>query len=159
MKAILLVEHLATNFMKSFVPFRRHFFDALPHGVEPQRGALWSDSSCACAKEASSTITEQDPGEENDEILAVIKYSIKRVEEPARSVRVALWLINFYRMAISPMLPPSCRFEPTCSQYTYQAIARFGLKRGGWLGLKRLARCRPFGPSGYDPVPERDDAQ
>ncbi len=75
-------------------------------------------------------------------------------QERSGAVRVALWLINFYRMAISPSLPPSCRFTPTCSQYTYQAIARFGLRRGGWLGIKRLARCRPFGPCGHDPVPD-----
>jgi putative membrane protein insertion efficiency factor len=66
---------------------------------------------------------------------------------------VALWLLRFYRTAISPRLPPSCRFTPTCSEYTYEAIDRYGLLRGGWLGIKRLARCHPFNPGGYDPVP------
>jgi putative membrane protein insertion efficiency factor len=66
---------------------------------------------------------------------------------------VALWLLRFYQRAISPRLIPSCRFTPTCSQYTYEAIERYGVLRGGWLGIKRLARCHPFNPGGYDPVP------
>jgi putative membrane protein insertion efficiency factor len=66
---------------------------------------------------------------------------------------IALRLIRFYQWFISPALPPSCRFVPTCSHYAYQAIERYGLLRGGWLGLKRLSRCHPFHPGGYDPVP------
>jgi putative membrane protein insertion efficiency factor len=66
---------------------------------------------------------------------------------------LALWLLRFYQNAISPRFPPSCRFTPTCSQYTYEAIERYGLLRGGWLGIKRLARCHPFNPGGYDPIP------
>ena len=66
---------------------------------------------------------------------------------------VALWLLRFYQNAISPRLLPACRFTPTCSEYTYEAINRYGLLRGGWLGIKRLARCHPFNPGGYDPVP------
>ncbi|MGC9395033.1 MAG: membrane protein insertion efficiency factor YidD [Anaerolineae bacterium] len=66
---------------------------------------------------------------------------------------VALWLLRFYRRGISPHLIPSCRFTPTCSQYTYEAIERYGVLRGGWLGIKRLLRCHPFNPGGYDPVP------
>jgi putative membrane protein insertion efficiency factor len=67
--------------------------------------------------------------------------------------RGALFLIRIYQRAISPALPASCRFYPTCSHYTYEAIARLGLWRGGWLGLKRLCRCNPFHKGGYDPVP------
>lgn len=62
-------------------------------------------------------------------------------------------VIRFYRKAISPLLPPSCRFYPTCSAYGLEAIQRHGAARGGWLTLKRLLRCHPFCRGGYDPVP------
>ncbi len=61
--------------------------------------------------------------------------------------------IKGYRKFISPLFPPTCRFHPTCSQYAIQAIARFGSRRGSWLALKRILRCHPFHPGGYDPVP------
>ncbi|MBF0111069.1 MAG: membrane protein insertion efficiency factor YidD [Magnetococcales bacterium] len=61
--------------------------------------------------------------------------------------------IRFYRTFISPMLPPSCRFYPTCSEYALEAISRYGVLRGGWLSLKRILRCHPFHPGGLDPVP------
>lgn len=67
--------------------------------------------------------------------------------------RLVLALIRFYRRFISPALPPSCRFTPTCSEYTYEAIERYGVARGGWLGVKRIVRCNPLNPGGYDPVP------
>jgi len=67
--------------------------------------------------------------------------------------RFALKLIKFYQLALSPVMLPSCRFTPTCSQYTYEAISEFGLVKGVWLGVRRLARCHPFHPGGYDPVP------
>ena len=69
---------------------------------------------------------------------------------------VALGLIRFYQKCISPMTPPSCRFEPTCSQYGYEAIQRFGFFRGGWMAAKRIGRCHPFYTGNlYDPVPEK----
>jgi putative membrane protein insertion efficiency factor len=61
--------------------------------------------------------------------------------------------IEFYRRAISPLTPPSCRFEPTCSGYALEAVNRYGAARGGWMGLRRLLRCHPFSAGGYDPVP------
>jgi putative membrane protein insertion efficiency factor len=62
-------------------------------------------------------------------------------------------LIRFYQLAISPWLPPSCRYTPTCSQYGIVAFRRHGLLRGMWLTLRRLSRCHPWGGSGHDPVP------
>jgi len=67
--------------------------------------------------------------------------------------KVALGLIRFYKKFISPALPPSCRYYPTCSEYTYQAIDKYGMLRGGWMGFRRIMRCHPFTPGGYDPVP------
>ena len=63
--------------------------------------------------------------------------------------------IRFYQRFISPMLPPSCRYTPTCSQYTIEAIRLYGL-RGLWMGLLRIGRCHPYAPGGYDPVPLPD---
>lgn len=64
-------------------------------------------------------------------------------------------LIIGYRRFISPLFPPSCRFQPTCSQYALEAIERFGLGRGSWLAFKRILRCNPFHSCGYDPVPAK----
>lgn len=62
-------------------------------------------------------------------------------------------LIRLYRTLISPLFPPTCRFQPTCSQYAIEAIARFGPFKGSWLAVRRILRCHPFHPGGYDPVP------
>jgi hypothetical protein len=66
--------------------------------------------------------------------------------------RPALAVIRFYRRAISPLLPPSCRFQPTCSEYAYEAIEKYGILTGGRLAIWRILRCNPWGGSGYDPV-------
>jgi len=66
---------------------------------------------------------------------------------------IALALIRLYQKTVARALPPVCRFYPSCSHYTYEAIAKYGFFRGGWLGVKRIARCHPFNPGGYDPVP------
>ena len=69
--------------------------------------------------------------------------------------RVAVWLIRCYQRTLSRVLPPVCRFEPSCSEYMRQAIEVHGFWRGVWLGLCRLARCHPFNPGGLDEVPPR----
>lgn len=66
---------------------------------------------------------------------------------------IGLAMIRVYQMTLSKVLPPSCRFTPTCSHYTYEAIDKYGLFRGSWMGFKRILRCNPFNPGGYDPVP------
>ena len=73
---------------------------------------------------------------------------------PGLLARVFLGLIRFYRRGISPLLPPLCRFEPTCSCYAAEAIRSHGALRGLYLTLHRLFRCHPFSRGGYDPVPE-----
>lgn len=64
----------------------------------------------------------------------------------------ALFLLRAYKYTISPLLPPACRFTPTCSEYAADAIAKYGLLKGSVLGLKRMLRCHPFSEGGYDPV-------
>lgn len=66
---------------------------------------------------------------------------------------LTLGLIRLYQRLLSPLLPPSCRFVPTCSQYGVEALTHFGMIKGGWLALTRILRCHPFNPGGYDPVP------
>jgi putative membrane protein insertion efficiency factor len=64
-------------------------------------------------------------------------------------------LVKFYQVAISPYLPASCRYSPTCSHYTLEALQKHGLFRGGWLAIKRISSCHPWGGEGYDPVPDK----
>ena len=76
---------------------------------------------------------------------------------PPATVRVLRWLvlgsIRAYQIVVSPFLPNTCRFAPTCSVYAHEAIVRHGILRGVWLALRRILRCHPFHPGGYDPVP------
>ena len=67
--------------------------------------------------------------------------------------RLILAILRFYRRSISPLFPPSCRFTPSCSLYSYEAIDRYGVVKGGILGVKRILRCHPLNRGGYDPVP------
>ncbi len=73
--------------------------------------------------------------------------------------KIALALIRFYQLAISPYRPPSCRFLPTCSEYGYEAIMRFGAFKGGYLAIRRILKCHPFHEGGFDPVPEKNIKQ
>ena len=78
-------------------------------------------------------------------------HAKSRAADATRQLVVAL--LRGYKRWLSPLLPPACRFEPTCSQYMSDAIAGHGLLRGAWLGVRRLGRCHPWHPGGYDPVP------
>jgi len=64
-----------------------------------------------------------------------------------------IFLVKFYRKAISPFTPATCRYSPTCSQYSLTALQKYGLFKGGWMSIKRILSCNPWGGSGYDPVP------
>ena len=77
--------------------------------------------------------------------------AVRGVTQLPRQLLVAV--IRAYQRFLSPALPPSCRFHPSCSQYALEAVTRHGALRGGWLAARRLARCHPFHPGGYDPVP------
>lgn len=68
---------------------------------------------------------------------------------------IFIGIVRFYQIAISPWLGKSCRYSPTCSQYMIEAIQEWGPFKGGWLGLKRIGRCHPWGGEGYDPVPKK----
>jgi len=67
--------------------------------------------------------------------------------------RLVVLLIRGYQVTLSPLLPSACRYQPTCSRYALDAVERYGALKGTWLGAKRIARCHPFHPGGYDPVP------
>jgi uncharacterized protein len=69
--------------------------------------------------------------------------------------KLMIGIIRFYQIVISPLKPPTCRFYPTCSHYGLEAIRRFGPLKGGWLTIKRILKCHPFHPGGFDPVPEK----
>lgn len=73
--------------------------------------------------------------------------------------RALLAMIRFYRRRLSRLFPPSCRFQPTCSEYALEAVERFGALRGGWMAFTRILRCNPLFPGGYDPVPNPGEAQ
>lgn len=73
-------------------------------------------------------------------------------------IRTALlFLIRLYQLTLSRLIGPSCRFEPSCSHYTATCIERFGAARGSWLGIKRIGRCHPLNPGGFDPPPQPDE--
>lgn len=68
-------------------------------------------------------------------------------------IKIFIGLIRFYQMTVSPLFPHTCRYTPTCSTYSVQALKKYGPFKGGWLAIKRILSCNPFGGHGYDPVP------
>jgi len=97
-------------------------------------------------------------GKEGDTLKAVLPGAATSAATAGHSasVKTALTILRIYKVYLSVLFAGSCRFEPTCSRYAYEAIERFGVARGFWLGLKRLLRCHPLSRKfGYDPVPEK----
>lgn len=72
---------------------------------------------------------------------------------------ILIFLVHLYKVFLSPFFGGACKFHPSCSNYAHEAIERWGARRGGWLALKRLGRCRPFSRGGYDPVPDRQESE
>jgi len=72
---------------------------------------------------------------------------------------ILIFLIRIYKKGVSPYLPPSCRFTPTCSEYAMEAVSRFGVIKGGCMAVKRISKCHPFHEGGHDPVPEKVEGQ
>ena len=77
----------------------------------------------------------------------------KKKRDDKMGKKIFLWLIRFYQVGISPLIGPHCRFTPTCSQYAYIAISRYGIFKGTYLAVRRILKCHPFHEGGYDPVP------
>ena len=84
-------------------------------------------------------------------MMELVSKSLQIVSRCAKWCLLAL--IKFYQTCISPHTPPACRYTPTCSHYAAEAISKYGPLRGGWMGVRRICRCHPWGGSGYDPVP------
>ena len=80
------------------------------------------------------------------------QHKMQQSEDALGRTAILTYPIRFYRRFISPLLPPSCRFYPTCSQYALEALKRYGTLKGCWLTLKRLSKCHPYHPGGFDPL-------
>ena len=103
-----------------------------------------------------SATEREEPFDQTQGRQAPPRQWLEIARERSFGVRVALFALSFYKAYLSVLFAGTCRYEPTCSRYAYEAIDRFGVLRGGWLGLKRLLRCHPLsGRFGYDPVPEK----
>jgi putative membrane protein insertion efficiency factor len=92
---------------------------------------------------------------QNGRIEPALVVPAVRQDGPAAVTRVLMAVVTGYRRFVSPLLPPRCRFEPSCSAYALEALREHGAVRGLWLAARRVARCHPFNPGGYDPVPPR----
>lgn len=81
-------------------------------------------------------------------------HSDRFMPSPSLLARLLIFIVRVYRLTLSPLLGPSCRFEPSCSRYSMECLRSFGAIRGSWLSLRRIAKCQPFHPGGYDPPPQ-----
>jgi uncharacterized protein len=136
---------------------------------EERRGASGvcgvEDGSGAVDEERVNSITTMSMSGENsvreeDRLKSVSPWAVDSgaLEKQSAAVKAALAAVRIYKVYLSALFAGSCRFEPTCSMYTYGAIERFGVMRGSWMGLKRLLRCHPLSRKfGYDPVPEKTE--
>ena len=88
-----------------------------------------------------------------------IAPAVRKLSPVLRPARIAAGAVRLYQLVLSPLMVPRCRHLPTCSEYAIEAFREHGVLRGGWLAVRRIARCHPFGTSGYDPVPARCDAR
>ncbi len=113
-------------------------------------GFVAAAAGCVGAHSRAHAPATEEAGDKGESRLCPTK-----TENLSVPVRMALFALRFYKAYLSMLFAGSCRFEPTCSRYAYEAIERFAVARGVWLGLKRLLRCHPFSRRfGYDPVPE-----
>jgi putative membrane protein insertion efficiency factor len=126
------------------------------------RGAAAADADAASSRSARSGGTRRQAsalshsGPTHDHTHAAVNYGSPPLlprDAPSPAAWLGLLIIALYRKAISPLLPSACRYIPSCSEYGYEAVARYGILAGGRMAIWRILRCNPFGGSGYDPVP------
>ena len=131
---------------------------------EEQRGAggvygIGGGFGAIDEKRVKLAMNSAQENEKKRDRLKSVTPAASDAEAQSAVVKAALAALRIYKVYFSAHMPGGCRFEPTCSVYAYQAIERFGVMRGTWLGLKRLLRCHPLSRKfGYDPVPEREEA-
>jgi len=127
----------------------------------PDGGFVASSEERVGAHSSAPSVATMDAGDEGGlksapTQIAATQIAPAQIEDRSIPVRAALFALRFYKAYLSILFAGSCRFQPTCSRYAYEAIERFGVARGVWLGLKRLLRCHPLSRKfGYDPVPEK----
>lgn len=109
--------------------------------------------------DSENTSQNRDERQENDDTNTGISDRSEEISNSpvTLSERILITLIHFYQAAISPWLGHNCRFEPTCSNYTLEAVNEWGAFKGAWMGFRRVLRCHPWGGSGYDPVPKNSN--
>jgi len=123
---------------------------------EHSRFCCSDGGSVADVESAVKTSGHSDHGHTSARARSGVPLRVEACAEKTAGVRAALFALNFYKANLSILFAGNCRYQPTCSRYAFEAIERFGVARGVWLGLKRLLRCHPLsGKFGYDPVPEK----